>query len=153
MKYFIAVFLLIFISSCQKDEIGDIIVDYSEQNENEILDYLNENNLEAQKSNTGLYYIIQEEGEGNPPTSQSDVRVKYKGYYTNGNVFDESNEEGITFNLQQVISGWKEGIPYFNEGGKGILLIPSRLAYGSFNFNGIPGGSVLIFEIELLEVI
>ena len=152
MKYVIAVFLLVFMSSCQKDEGDNVIIDYTEQNENEILDYLNENNLEAQKTNSGLYYIVLEEGEGDPPTSKSDVRVKYKGYFTNGNIFQQSDDEGITFNLQEVIAGWTEGITFFNEGSKGILIIPSRLAYGSLNYSGIPGGSVLIFEIELLEV-
>ena len=51
-----------------------------------------------------------------------------------------------------MISGWTEGIPLFNEGGNGILLIPAHLGYGSFDVNGIPGGSVLIFEVELISV-
>ncbi len=152
MKYILAVLVLISISSCQTDDGGNIITDYTKLNETEILKYINDNNLEAQKSNSGLYYVIQQQGEGTHPASNSDVTVKYKGFYTNGNIFDESDEEGITFNLQQVIAGWTEGITYFKEGGKGILLIPSRLAYGSFDTRGIPGGSVLIFEIELIEI-
>ena len=152
MKYFLAVFIVIFISSCQSDEGENLIIDYTEQNETEILKYINDNNLEAQKSNSGLYYIIEQQGEGSHPTSNSDVKIKYKGYYTNGNVFDESDAEGIIFNLQQVISGWTEGITYFKEGGKGILLIPSRLAYGPLDYKGVPGGSVLVFEIELVEI-
>ena len=152
MKYILAVLVLISISSCQTDDGGNVITDYSSQNETEILNYIEDNNLEAQKSNSGLYYVIQQQGEGVHPVTNSDVTVKYKGFYTNGNIFDESDDEGITFNLQQVIAGWTEGITYFKEGGKGILLIPSRLAYGSFDTRGIPGGSVLIFEIELIEV-
>lgn len=152
MKYLLVALLLISISACQKDGNENVILDYTELNENEILNYIDENNLEAVKSVSGLYYVIQEQGEGSHPAGNSDVTVKYKGFYTNGNVFDESNEEGITFNLQQVIAGWTEGITYFKEGGKGILLIPSRLAYGSVDTGRVPGGSVLIFEIELLEV-
>ena len=96
--------------------------------------------------------MIEEEGEGAHPGITSNVKVKYKDFYTNGSVFDESDDNGITFNLQQVIAGWTEGITYFKEGGKGILLVPSRLAYGPLDTRGIPGGSVLIFEIELIEV-
>ncbi len=152
MKYLLIVFSVIFISSCQTDEGENIIKDFTEQNENEIINYINDNNLDAQKSNSGLYYVIQQQGDGARPTVNSNVTVIYKGYYTNGNIFDESDGEEITFNLQQVIAGWTEGITYFKEGGKGLLLVPSRLAYGSSDTRGIPGGSVLIFEIELSEV-
>ena len=70
-----------------------------------------------------MYYIIENQGTGDRPTSNSNVTVAYKGYFLDGSVFDQSSSEGITFNLQQVISGWTEGIAYFNEGGKGILLV------------------------------
>ena len=52
-----------------------------------------------------------------------------------------------------MIRGWTEGITYFKEGGSGILLVPSQLGYGSEDYRGIPGCSVLIFEIDLLEVV
>jgi FKBP-type peptidyl-prolyl cis-trans isomerase FkpA len=69
----------------------------------------------------------------------------------NGEVFDSSTS-GISFNLQQVIKGWTEGITYFKEGGTGILLVPAHLGYGNNDYRGIPGGSVLIFEVELISV-
>jgi len=147
MKYLFALFILISISSCQDDNS----VDYNKQNETEILNYIEKNNLEAQKSNSGLYYVIQEQGTGDQPNVNSNVTVKYKGYYISGKIFDQS-KDGISFNLQQVIQGWTEGITYFKEGGKGILLIPSRLGYGFKDTRGIPGGSVLIFDIDLLDV-
>lgn len=120
--------------------------------EDEILQYLNDKDLTAQKSNSGLYYIINKQGDGKSATSTSNVTVSYKGYFTNGTVFDESTATGVTFNLQQVIDGWKEGITYFNEGGEGILLIPPHLGYGYTDRTGIPAGSVLIFEIKLISV-
>ncbi|RXP46617.1 peptidylprolyl isomerase [Lutibacter sp. HS1-25] len=119
--------------------------------EDEILAYLAENELEAQKSETGLYYIINKQGEGAVPTANSNVTVAYKGYFTNGTVFDQS-DNGISFNLSQVIKGWQEGITYFNEGGEGILLIPPYLGYGYTDRLGIPAGSVLIFEIKLVKI-
>ena len=110
------------------------------------------NNLQAEKSPSGLYYIIENEGTGLNPTTTDQVRVAYKGYFLNGTVFDQSAPEGISFNLQQVIPGWTEGITYFKEGGSGMLLIPSHLGYGFLDYRGIPGGSVLIFEIDLIKV-
>jgi FKBP-type peptidyl-prolyl cis-trans isomerase len=126
--------------------------DYTAQNEKEITDYLTAKNLTAVKSNTGLYYIINEPGTGKQPTANSNVTVAYKGYFTNGNVFDQSTDAGISFGLQQVIRGWTEGIPYFKEGGSGVLLVPSSLGYGSATRGPIPGGSVLVFDVKLISV-
>jgi len=131
-------------------EIELLDIDYEQENKDEILNYLNNNNLNAIKSDSGLFYIIEKEGSGLQPNTNSTVTVNYKGYFTNDNIFDQNDD--ITFSLQQVISGWTEGMTYFKEGGTGKLLIPSKLAYGSRDRNGIPGGSVLIFDIELLDV-
>lgn len=137
--------------SCSSDD-KKTTTDFRAQNEEEILAYLDANNLTAEKSNSGLYYVINEPGTGAQPTTTDNVTVAYKGYYTNGSVFDESSASGISFGLQQVIAGWTEGITYFKEGGNGILLIPAHLGYGSSDSRGIPGGSVLIFDVELISV-
>lgn len=126
--------------------------DYSEENDQEILTYLEANNLDAEKSSSGLYYIVDEVGTGDNPISTDRVKVKYEGYYTNGTIFDESDDDGVSFLLDQVILGWREGLTYFKEGGSGKLLIPAHLAYGSYDYASIPAGSVLIFDIELIYV-
>jgi len=136
--------------SCSKDKEANI--DYVAKNEQEIKDYIAQKNLTAVRSNTGLYYVINEPGTGANPTSTSNVTVAYKGYFTNGTVFDQSSAAGIPFGLNQVIKGWTEGIQYFKPGGSGILLVPAHLAYGNYNYNGIPGGSVLIFDVKLISV-
>ena len=147
MKPYISLLLLILFISCNNNDSSN-----NPQTEADIIKYIEDHNLKAQKSSTGLYYVIEKQGEGSKPTSNSNVTVNYKGYFTNGTVFDQSSAAGISFNLQQVIKGWTEGITYFNEGGEGILLVPSNLGYGSKDYNGIPGGSVLIFDIKLLKV-
>ena len=155
MKYVLLAFVSFLFVSCLPDlksEIETQPVDYTVQNEKEITDYITKNNLDAQKSNTGLYYIINEEGTGKRPTANSNVRVAYKGYFTSGKVFDESKPEGIDFGLYQVIKGWTEGIQYFKEGGSGMLLVPSHLGYGSNGRPGIPGGAVLVFDVKLITV-
>jgi FKBP-type peptidyl-prolyl cis-trans isomerase FkpA len=65
--------------------------------------------LTAQRSDSGLYYIINNSGTG-LDLLRLNVKVAYKGYFTDGSVFDERR---ISFGLQQVIKGWTEGIPYF----------------------------------------
>lgn len=147
MKSFASLLLIILFVSCNNNESSS-----NPQTEADIVKYIKDHNLTAQKSSTGLYYIINKQGDGAKPSSNSNVTVSYKGYFINGNVFDQSNAVGISFNLQQVIKGWTEGIAYFNEGGEGMLLIPSQLGYGSDDRNGIPGGSVLLFDIKLLKV-
>jgi FKBP-type peptidyl-prolyl cis-trans isomerase len=148
MKHILFALALTLFISCSKEKE----VDYVAKNEQEIIAYIAKNNLTAQKSNSGLYYIINEPGTGEQPTQNSNVTVAYKGYFTNGTVFDESTSEGISFGLQQVIKGWTEGIPYFKEGGSGILLVPAHLGYGNNDYSSIPGGSVLIFEVKLVSV-
>jgi len=153
MKHSIVALVITLFVSCSKDSTSDqAMIDYTVKNEQEITAYLEENNLTAQKSASGLHYIINEEGTGEHPTTSSNVTVAYKGYFTDGKVFDQSDAEGISFGLQQVIKGWTEGITYFKEGGSGVLLIPSHLGYGNDGTRGIPGGSVLIFDVHLISI-
>jgi FKBP-type peptidyl-prolyl cis-trans isomerase len=152
MKYTLLILIIALFASCDSDFKETKPKDYTVENEAEINIYITENELDAQKSKTGLYYVIEEEGTGTQPTTTSNVTVAYKGYFTNNSVFDESDEDGISFPLNGVIPGWTEGIPYFKEGGKGKLLIPSHLAYGPYGRGGIPGGAVLIFDVNLIKV-
>lgn len=148
-KYVLIVLAFTLLSSCNN---SDDNIDYKEKNNNEIIAYIDKNNLDAQKSDSGLYYVIDELGSGQQPTATSNVTVAYKGYFLDGKTFDQSDANGISFGLHQVIKGWTEGITYFKEGGKGKLLVPSHLAYGNQGRPGIPGGAVLIFDIHLISV-
>lgn len=151
---FVVIIMTLFISCSNESKFdqGPQKTDYTVENEKEITDYIAKNNLTAVKTGTGLYYVIDEPGTGNQPTATSNVTVVYKGYYTNGNIFDIGKPEGVSFPLNEVIKGWTEGIPYFKTGGSGILLVPSHLGYGPFNYRGIPGGSVLIFDVKLISI-
>jgi FKBP-type peptidyl-prolyl cis-trans isomerase FklB len=104
---------------------------------------------------SGLQYTIIKEGEGANPSASSKVTVHYHGTLTNGEVFDSSVQRGqpATFGLNQVISGWTEGLQLMKQGAKYKFFIPSELGYGERS----PGGSigpneVLIFEVELISV-
>ena len=94
-------------------------------------------------------------GDGAEAPANSVVNVHYLGVdYESGEEFDSSwgRGESIEFPLNRLIKGWQEGIPLFKKGGKGILLIPSELGYGNVSQGAIPENSVLIFDIELIDV-
>ncbi len=136
-----------------------------------IKEYLTKNKLikKAKKTQSGLYYIMLEEGKGELVTIGKNVSVDYKGELLTGKVFDTSIEaeakkanlqqagrtyEPIQFGLGQgmVIKGWDEGIALLKKGGKAILLIPSPLAYGERGAGGdIPANSILRFDVTLVD--
>lgn len=107
-------------------------------------------------TDSGLQYKITKEGTGKSPAATDRVLVHYEGKLLDGTVFDSSIKRGepIAFPLNRVIPGWTEGLQLIKEGGKAILYIPSKLAYGA---GGTPGGPIgpnetLIFEVELLKI-
>lgn len=104
---------------------------------------------------SGLQYQVLQEGTGTEhPTAKSRVKVHYHGTLMDGTVFDSSVErnEPIAFGLNQVIKGWTEGVQYMVEGEKIRLFVPSTLGYGKSGSGPIPPATVLIFDIELLEI-
>ena len=137
---------MIFTVGCNKDKRSD---------EEKILDYLAENNIEAIRHESGLYYQITKEGEeGQFPTINSTVSVQYRGYLLDGTVFDQTlNQVPAKFPLANVIEGWQIGIQLIEKGGKAFLIIPSDLAYGSNPpSTAIPKNAVLAFDVELNNI-
>ncbi|MCZ4694984.1 peptidylprolyl isomerase [Ancylomarina euxinus] len=120
------------------------------KNEEEIKAYIADNKLDAQKTDTGLYYLINNEGKGAQPNINSYIKIAYIGYFINGDIFDQNDK--LEINLTEVITGWIEGLQLFKEGGDGVLFVPSHLAYGNKDNGSIPAGSVLIFDIHLIAV-
>lgn len=118
-----------------------------------------ENNKNAEgviTTDSGLQYIIMEEGDGAKPTASDKVKVHYTGTLVDGTVFDSSVQRGepVEFGVGQVISGWTEALQLMNKGSKYKLFIPSRLAYGNRGAgNAIQPGAMLIFEVELLDIV
>ncbi len=133
--------ILAFSTSCQKDQ---------EAEDREIIEnYISEHKLNAvEYQNSGLFYVIEKEGGSQHPTKYSQITINYKGYLTNGSVFDSN--DNIMFSLDRLIVGWQLGIPLIGESGTIKLLIPSGMAYGKISKPNIPANSVLIFDIDLL---
>lgn len=103
---------------------------------------------------SGLQYKSLKEGTGVQPTAESKVTVHYEGKLIDGKIFDSSYERGqtATFPLNGVIRGWTEGLQLMKEGSIYELYIPSDLGYGDRGNQAIPGGSTLIFKVELMKV-
>lgn len=111
----------------------------------------------AQKTESGLMYLIEEEGNGPKPTVGQQVQVHYELKLVNGTVVDSSFQRGqpiaISIGVGQVIPGWDEGILLLNEGSKATLVVPSDLGYGPAGAGGvIPPNATLIFKVELVKV-
>ena len=148
MKFILLAFVFsLTLAGCQKKKTQ------AEKDDITIQNYLSDHGLTATKTESGLYIIVNSVGNGAACNSNSDVRVRYKGYFDNGDIFDQSSSTGVEFNLQNVIAGWTEGIPHFKEGGEGVLLIPSGLGYGSQGAGSVPGNTVLIFNVKLIDVL
>jgi FKBP-type peptidyl-prolyl cis-trans isomerase len=120
--------------------------------------YLEENKTKEGVITTesGLQYKVLKEGKGKSPGKSDEIKVHYEGTKLDGTVFDSSYKRGepVTFQADQVIKGWTEGVQLMKEGGKYKLFIPADLAYGETGAGQQIGpNEVLIFDVELLEVL
>jgi len=129
------------------------------KNENRMLEGLRFLNKNGKKKGvitlfSGLQYEVLEEGDGKKPKLNSQVTTHYHGTFINGDVFDSSVERGspATFPVNGVIKGWTEALQLMSVGSKWRLYVPYHLAYGEKGTGTIKPYSMLIFEVELLEI-
>jgi FKBP-type peptidyl-prolyl cis-trans isomerase len=106
----------------------------------------------VEQTASGLQYQILHDVEGPTPNENSQVSVYYKGSFINGEVFDQSGTNAATFRLHQVIPGWTEGLQLMSVGDKFRFFIPPDLAYGLGSVGKVQPNSLLIFDVELLEI-
>jgi len=155
LRKIITITLLLFIAaSCTKNTD---VADYSATDKKIIEDYLLAKNLMAQSTASGLHYIIEKPGGTYRANIHSQVSAFYKGYLVNDTIFDQTTyslNRPATFVLNDptLRAGWKEGVQFIGVGGKIKLLIPSALGYGTTALTGIPANSVLIFDIEVVDI-
>lgn len=140
----------------RKVEMAPII----EKNKKEGETFLEENKKKEGVKTTpsGLQYKVLVAGTGTGPTPKetSKVKVHYKGTLLDGKEFDSSykRNQPAEFPLNQVIKGWTEGLQFMHVGDKFEFYIPYQLAYGEEGRgDSIPPASVLIFEVELLDIL
>jgi FKBP-type peptidyl-prolyl cis-trans isomerase FkpA len=141
----------VIVSSRKKDE------SQADIDERLIQEYIEKENItNAERTQYGVYYVIDSVGDGSGiyPYISSTVRAQYRGYFLDGTDFDSGNfdDNPVNFALSQTIAGWQIGMPFFERGSVGRLLIPSNYGYGREGRANIPPNSVLIFDIKLHNV-
>lgn len=127
------------------------------QNAEESKKFLEENAKKegVKTTDSGLQYIILNEGEGLSPELQDQVTVHYRGTFIDGKEFDNSYAKGEpqTMQTDAVIKGWTEAIRMMKAGSKWKIFLPPELAYGRSGLGEkIPPNKVLVFELELLAI-
>ncbi|EJF07918.1 MULTISPECIES: FKBP-type peptidyl-prolyl cis-trans isomerase [Pontibacter] len=157
--------VLVSFASCKEDNRNPYYVTpeqieaQKKIDEETIRKYFRTNNVDTTKVvrlNSGLYILTKKEGEGDKIKAGQYAEVNYIGRNISNDVFDSSFRTGKPFSVLvgagQVIKGWDEGLQQLRKGEEANLYIPSYLGYGYYGSNSIPPNSVLIFEIDVLQV-
>ena len=142
------VFLDSYFAGREKSKLASV-----KSKETAVLDSIKKSTPGIQVAESGLMYIVTQEGTGVYATEQDSVQVEYVGKLMNGETFDASDAgKPVTFNLGGLIPGFTEGLQKVKEGGKIRLFIPSALAYRDMDQGPIPPYSTLMFDITLIKV-
>lgn len=128
--------------------------DYAEMNRRWLAEKAAEDSVDALSN--GVYYKVLESGDpaGRRPSASSVVTVRYEGRTIDGRVFDSSRDEAVApaFRLRDLIGGWIVALQRMRPGDRWEVYIPAEQGYGRQSQPGIPGGSTLVFDIELVSV-
>jgi FKBP-type peptidyl-prolyl cis-trans isomerase FkpA len=148
-KILVAVLVVMVFAGCKKNkcDYNECSKKASDAEIQAVKDYLASQNItNAIQHCSGMFYVIQNAGTGKHPAACSAVNVSYKGALTNGIVFDQGTAD---LGLDEVITGWRNGLPQIGTGGFIQLYIPPSLGYGSAPYGSIPANSILVFDVVL----
>ncbi|RFC55159.1 FKBP-type peptidyl-prolyl cis-trans isomerase [Brumimicrobium aurantiacum] len=149
MRYVIFIALIFSMFSCTT---------YSEEDlasfDQQIQNHIDSTGLDMKKTESGLYYNIIEEGEGDELIKYKDqVTFYYKGSFLNGNTFQViDKEEALKFHVNQLIIGWQDALMMLKKGGSIHIIIPPQLGYATKNTEVIPANSILQYELTVTDV-
>jgi FKBP-type peptidyl-prolyl cis-trans isomerase FkpA len=136
---------------CSKSESGGCATPEASSlsEDQQILNYCTINKINYTKDTRGFYYQIIKQGNATKPNLSSSISITYNGTFLNKSSFDSGTN---TFTLNDLITGWKYGLPLIGEGGEIILLLPSSLGYGVNGGGCIPPNTPLFFNVKLSSV-
>lgn len=141
----------VFVSSCLNNGPEELTFEQQWINDTTAIgSYLRNQNIPALVDASGVRFIIDTPGKGFPANQNSSVKFKYTGKLFNGQVFEDNT---YTADVENMIVGMQVGLALMPEGAKGRIYVPSGLAYGTNPIGSIPANSILIFELEILDVI
>lgn len=138
-----------FAAACSK------LPDYAEEDEASIQAYLQAENIQnyEKDESTGIYWYFTVYPNSIFPTTDSQIEVRYTGYFLDGSTFYTTDTSSIRLRLPEAMVGWRLGLIHFPVGSRGRLIVPSRYAYGAEGFGDIvPPNKILLFDIELLDI-
>ena len=148
--------MLVLAAACNSDPVS---VPQADPATTQFATALNVNIATMTRTASGLYFRNAVLG---PDTARvaaagDSVTVRYTGWLSNGTQFDSNRDAGeppfgFTLGTRRVIAGWEEGLVGMRKGGRRILVIPPSLAYGPDAYRGIPGNSILVFDVEMLDI-
>ncbi|WP_372776198.1 FKBP-type peptidyl-prolyl cis-trans isomerase [Mangrovibacterium sp.] len=151
-------FVAVVMVACNDDDYES---QYTEENEQqlltELLDNLIENGRDIDTTKLGVYYMVDQLGEGPLVQAGDSIGINYNGYFVTGSLFDSSSFYGdgtyrYVYKSVDMITGFDDAVGTLQEGGVGTFIIPSGLAYGVYGYSSIPPYSTLVFEIELVAI-
>jgi FKBP-type peptidyl-prolyl cis-trans isomerase FkpA len=147
---FAPVFLLFACGGETEEEEKDYI---ETEYDKKISEFLEDKSWKPERTGSGLWVYVENEGSEEKPNDGSYLTLIYEGRLLDGTVFDGTNGNQVSFPVpvSGLIEGWREGIPYFGRGGKGKLIVPPELGYGDQDLGPIPGNSVLVFDMEIID--
>jgi FKBP-type peptidyl-prolyl cis-trans isomerase FkpA len=142
-------FSLLFLFSCGT---------YSESDKNsfdkKIKNFLSSKKEKYTKSESGLYYYIEEKGSGDAIKLTDKVSFMYEGRLLDGTVFDgQFKKRPTSYQVSALIQAWQEAMLYSKKGTKIHLVCPPQLGYGDYDLEAIPKNSILVFDMEIVEVL
>ena len=128
-----------------------------DEEQSRISTYLQQNNIQSTPLESGLYFMLTQEGEGDYPGDGDKVKVHYILHTTEGKLLQSSYDQKQTFDFElgtkAVIQGWEEAIRLMKKGSKAKIIVPSKLAYGSKDRNkDMPAYTPLVFDLELMDI-
>lgn len=151
MKKLLLLFVAVatILTACKK---GTEAKTEAEVEEAQIQTYIKNNSVtDLSKDSRGVYYKVLKAGTGTiAPDTAATVRVTYNGKLLDGTTFESTT--GSTLGLATTIKGWQYGLSHITQGGRIMLIVPSKLGYGNRVQSSIPANSVLIFTIDLLGI-
>jgi FKBP-type peptidyl-prolyl cis-trans isomerase FkpA len=150
--YFLLVSVALFLTSCDNND--GVSFDAAEQFKADVKaidDYLTATSTDAIKDQSGVRIVLTSVGiKGLPPKRDHNVKVKYTGsLLKNGAVFDDGTVEGV---LSGMLPGWIESFEILPEGSVATLYVPSGLGFGNTDRSGVPPNSILVYDVELVDV-
>lgn len=144
-KWFAYTGLVVLLSGCGSLYSEEELTDFDIQ----IKRTIQENNWHMERSESGLYLQILEEGQGEPIPIDARILVTYKGTLLNGQSFDQTGAEPVSLYTRTLIDGWREALLTMELGSTARVIIPPHLGYKTQDLPKIPKNSILVFEMKV----